>query len=58
MGRGALNTKPHNAEIGSDVGEEKEVHPTSFQIFSVNGQAKEIMMRNDGTLPVCSSLRE
>ncbi len=52
LGRRASTLLPRSADVGSDIGDEGEVHPTNYQIMSVDGQCKDIMMINDGTVPV------
>jgi hypothetical protein len=48
--------KPRSAEIGTDIGDEAEVHSTNYQIISIDGQCKDVMMINDGTMPVLYSV--
>ena len=47
--------KPRDAALGTDIGDEAHVHPINYQVISVDGQCKDIMMINDGTMPVLYS---
>ena len=44
--------KPRDAALGTDLGDEAEGHPIHYQVISVDGQCKDIMIINDGTMPV------
>ena len=38
--------------MGSDIGDEEEAHPSVYQIITIDGQAKDIIMTNDSPYPV------
>ena len=45
--RSSGTLKIRTAAVGSDIGDEEEVHPSVYQIISIDGQAKDIIMTND-----------
>ncbi len=47
---GAL--KVRCAEVGTDICEEDEIHPSVYRFIAIDGQSKEIIMMNDGPFPV------
>ncbi len=52
-GSGAL--KIRSAKVGTDIGDEEEVHPCVYQVITIDGQAKDIIMTNDSSYPVLVS---
>ena len=44
--------KIRTAAVGSDIGDEEEAHPSVYQIITIDGQAKDIIMTNDSPYPV------
>ncbi len=47
---GAL--KVRCAALGTDIGEEDEIHPSVYRVIMIDGQSKDIIMMNDGPFPV------
>ncbi len=52
FGRKDSTLEPRTADVGSDIDDGGEVHPVQYQVLSVDGQCKEIIMINDGPMPV------
>jgi hypothetical protein len=42
---GAL--KVRSAEVGTDIGAEDAVHPSLYQVITIDGRTKDIVMMND-----------
>ena len=49
-GSGAL--KVRCAEVATDIGEEDGMHPSVYQMISIDGQAKETIIINEIPFPV------
>ncbi len=41
--------------VGSDIGDEEEVHPSVYQVITIDGQSQDIIMMNDSPYPVLVS---
>ena len=52
--RSSGTLKIRTAAVGSDIGDEEEVHPSVYQIITIDGQAKDIIMTNDSPYPCVS----
>ncbi len=48
---GAL--KMRSAEVGTDIGEEAEVHPSVYQVITIDGHTQVIVMMHESDVPVC-----
>jgi hypothetical protein len=47
---GALEVR--SAEVGTDIVVEDEVHPSVYQVITIDGRTKDIVMMNDSDFPV------